>query len=194
MAFCPSASRCLKLFFLHPQLHDDELWKFPFQKVIRAFYREISKPRDCECWNLWIALKFCCGSLVAGERLALTNFDTVVRNIFLGQFTDVKTTHGEKYLNDLFSFLSETRVPCTNHNNFIHDDWHVSCSFTWWVHLNVLGRTPLLTHWGRDKTATISQTTFSSAFSWMEIHGSRLMFHWILFLRVKLTIFKYWFR
>ena len=27
----------------------------------------------------------------------------------------------------------------------------------------------LLTHWGRDKMDTISQTTFSSAFSWMKI-------------------------
>ena len=41
-----------------------------------------------------------------------------------------------------------------------------------------------LTHWGRDKMADISQTTFSNAFSWMNIHQFRLIFHWSLFLVV----------
>ena len=31
----------------------------------------------------------------------------------------------------------------------------------------------LLTHWGRDKMAEISQTTFSNAFSWMKIYEFR---------------------
>ena len=51
-----------------------------------------------------------------------------------------------------------------------------------------------LTHWGRDKMDVISQTTFSSAFSWMKIFEFRLKFHWSLFLRVQLTIFQHWFR
>ena len=51
-----------------------------------------------------------------------------------------------------------------------------------------------LTHWGRDKMDAISQTTFSSAFSWMKILEFRLKFHWRLFLRVELTIFQHWFR
>ena len=34
----------------------------------------------------------------------------------------------------------------------------------------------------------ISQTIFSYPFSWMKIYEFRLIFHWILFLRVKLTI------
>ena len=41
-----------------------------------------------------------------------------------------------------------------------------------------------LTHWGRDKTDAISQTTFSNAFSSMKMFDFRLKFHWILFLRV----------
>ena len=49
-----------------------------------------------------------------------------------------------------------------------------------------------LTHWGRDKMAAISQTTFSSAFSWMKMFELRLKFHWSLFLRVQLTIFQCW--
>ena len=54
-----------------------------------------------------------------------------------------------------------------------------------------------LTHWGRDKMADISQTTFSNAFSWMktyEIPLSMLRFHWILLLWVELTAFQHWFR
>ena len=41
--------------------------------------------------------------------------------------------------------------------------------------------------------ATIFQTIFSNAFSWMKMCWFRLMFHWSLFPRVKLTIFQHWF-
>ena len=51
-----------------------------------------------------------------------------------------------------------------------------------------------LTHWGRDKMATISQTTFSNAFSWMKLYEFRLRFHWSLFLRLQSKIFEHWFR
>ena len=40
------------------------------------------------------------------------------------------------------------------------------------------------THWGRDKMDAISQTTFSSTFSWMKMFEFRLKFHWSLLLRV----------
>ena len=49
-------------------------------------------------------------------------------------------------------------------------------------------------YWGRDKMDAISQTTFSSAFSWMKMFEFQLKFHWSLFLRVQLTIFQHWFR
>ena len=52
----------------------------------------------------------------------------------------------------------------------------------------------ILTHWGRDKMAAISQTMFSNAFSWMKIYKFRLGFHWSLFPRVQLTISQHWFR
>ena len=52
----------------------------------------------------------------------------------------------------------------------------------------------VLTHWGRDKIAAISQTTFSNAFSWMKINEFCLRFHWNLFLSCKLIIFQHWFR
>ena len=52
----------------------------------------------------------------------------------------------------------------------------------------------ILTHWGRDKMAAISQTMFSNAFSWMKIYQFRLGFHWSLFPRVQLTISQQMFR
>ena len=51
-----------------------------------------------------------------------------------------------------------------------------------------------LTHWNRDKMDAISQTTFSSIFSWMKMSEFWLKFHWNLFPRVQLTTFLYWFR
>ena len=57
-----------------------------------------------------------------------------------------------------------------------------------------LGKDLALTYWGRDKMGAISQTTFSSAFSWMKMLKFRLKFHWNMFLRVQLTIFQHWFR
>ena len=52
----------------------------------------------------------------------------------------------------------------------------------------------LLTHWGRDEMAAVSQTILSNAFSWMKMLEFRLRFHWSLFLRVQLTIIHHWFR
>ena len=51
-----------------------------------------------------------------------------------------------------------------------------------------------LTHWGRDKMAAIFQTKFSNAYSWIKMLTFLLRFHWSLFPRVQLTIFKHWFR
>ena len=42
--------------------------------------------------------------------------------------------------------------------------------------------------------ATILQTTFSNAFSWMEVYEFRLQFHWSLLLRDQLTIIQHWVR
>ena len=52
----------------------------------------------------------------------------------------------------------------------------------------------VLTHWGRDKMATVSRTTLSNVFSWMKILEFRLRFHWSLFLNVQLAIIQHWFR
>ena len=51
-----------------------------------------------------------------------------------------------------------------------------------------------LTHWGPDKMAAVSETTFSNAFSWMKMIEYRLKFHWSLFPGVQLTILQHWFR
>ena len=47
-----------------------------------------------------------------------------------------------------------------------------------------------LTHWGRDKTATISRTTLSDAFPWMKMYDFRLQFHCNLFSRIQLTTYQ----
>ena len=51
-----------------------------------------------------------------------------------------------------------------------------------------------LTHWGRDKLAAASQTTFSNAFSWVKMYEFWLKFHWSLFLGDQSIIFHHWFR
>ena len=76
------------------------------------------------------------------------------------------------------------------------------CLHQWWFHseqficksMFVTKACRCLTHWGRDKMDTLSQTTFSSAFCWMKMFEFRIKFHWSLFPRVQLTIFHHWFR
>ena len=46
------------------------------------------------------------------------------------------------------------------------------------------------THWGWDKMAAISQTTFSNASPWMKMDEFRLKFYWSIFLRVQSMIFQ----
>ena len=65
---------------------------------------------------------------------------------------------------------------------------HICVTRPQWVKI------PPITHWGRDKFAAISQTTFSNAFTWMKMYAFHLRFHWSLFLRFELTIFQLWFR
>ena len=47
-----------------------------------------------------------------------------------------------------------------------------------------------LTHWGRDKMDAISQTTYSSGFSWIKMFEFRLKFQWSLFLRVQIMAWR----
>ena len=54
--------------------------------------------------------------------------------------------------------------------------------------------TSLLRNVFAGKVAHISQTTFSNAFPWMKIYEFRLISHWSLFLRVRLSMFQPWFR
>ena len=58
------------------------------------------------------------------------------------------------------------------------------CSMGGLLHNNRMAiamRRLTVTHWGRDKMDAISQTTFSSAFSWIKLFEFRLKFHWTLF-------------
>ena len=71
--------------------------------------------------------------------------------------------------------------------------WWMQYVLVHWV-IFASGNGSWLTHWGRDNTAAISQTTHSNTFSWMKMLYFRLKFHWSLFLRVQLTISHHWFR
>ena len=71
--------------------------------------------------------------------------------------------------------------------------WHKPCrTFHPWC--PCIKTRCLLTHWGRDKLALISQTTFWNVFSWMKMYEYCLGFHWSLFLGFELTIFQHWIR
>ena len=50
------------------------------------------------------------------------------------------------------------------------------------------------THLPPDKMATISQTTFSNAYSGMKKFKFWLEFHWSLLLKVQMTKNEHWFR
>ena len=82
----------------------------------------------------------------------------------------------------LLWFLASTIISSVVTNIYIY-----KYSETW----EVVGW--LLNTLGPRQMALISQT-FSNAFSEMKICEFRLIFHWNLFLRVKLTIFQHWFR
>ena len=56
------------------------------------------------------------------------------------------------------------------------------------LHPRIFGWCHSLTYWGRDKTATFSQTSFSNVFSWMKMYEFPLRFHWSFFLSVELTV------
>ena len=78
--------------------------------------------------------------------------------------------------------------------------WYVtqSCSLqclqmAWQPLRGVPSEQTWLSQWGRNKIATIYQTTFSNAFSGIKMYEFRLIFHWSLFLGFELTIFQHWF-
>ena len=58
---------------------------------------------------------------------------------------------------------------------FIHVLIISSIWYAFWTDQSMVGE---LTHRGRDKMATIIQTTFSNAFSWMKIYEFLLKFYW----------------
>ena len=107
-----------------------------------------------------------------------------------------QTTFSNVFSWNVFSTKISLDGPINNIPALVHlIAWHWSshCWLDYWCKYASLGLNDL-THWGRDKMAAVSQTTFSNAFSWMKIFEFRLKFHWSLFLRVQSTIFQHWFR
>ena len=95
----------------------------------------------------------------------------------------------------LWSYIPVTTSPGIDFSINIHRPYYVGFNtFPQYHGLHLLILWHKLTHWGWDKMATIFQTAFSNAFSWMKMNEFRLGFHWSLFLRFELTIFHHWFR
>ena len=97
----------------------------------------------------------------------------------------------------MHSTIEQIDIKIAMLGNFLRVPWNFEIfhdRFLWPGLTDDITTLTLLTHWGRDKIDAISQTTFSTAFSWMKIFEFRLKFHWSLFPRVQLTIFQHWFR
>ena len=65
---------------------------------------------------------------------------------------------------------------------------------TWFISWQQPLMHAVLSHWGQDKMATISQMIFQRTFLWMKTLEFQLQFHWKVFLKVWLTIWQHWFR
>ena len=99
--------------------------------------------------------------------------------------------------NDLwiyYDIINDTIISRGLCNSGVNPSPRVVVAFVWWSTVELFILVVLLTHWGRDRMASIFQTTFSNQLSWMEICTFRLRFHWSLFPGVRLTTFHHWLR
>ena len=92
------------------------------------------------------------------------------------------------------SFM-QTQASLT-HNTVIYSNTNLFCVNKWLsipADMYVTGRSlvNILTHWGPDKMDAISQTTFSSAFSWMKMFEFHLRYPKC---PINNTMFQHWFR
>ena len=83
---------------------------------------------------------------------------------------DVSLRSYATILNKLY-FFSRFHITWMISNKYVHTYFMYRC-----VQISSLFSS--LTHWGRDIIATISQTTFSNAFSWKEMYEFCLRFRW----------------
>ena len=134
------------------------------QGIEGAMKRDVSKH--------WCTLPWCASR---GWYIAHENWTSWIRSIVLSNL----------------SFI-DTWSCCDTNRSHITSSTISKCIY--WFFSNIDFQLRLFTHWGRDKTAAISKTTFSNVFSWMKIYEFRSRFHWSLFLRFKLTISQHWFR
>ena len=75
----------------------------------------------------------------------------------------------------------------TNIGQFIISRWVT------WLEFDMFNSPPTHTP-EQNKMATISQTIYSDAFSWMKSFVVWSKFHWGVFLKVQLAIYQHWFR
>ena len=97
---------------------------------------------------------------------------------FCLKFKSLNSTCSIPFVNDVYIMVTILFTPpCVN---LFSEHIREICQLTAVIDCT---HSETLTHWGWDKMADISQTTFSNAFSWMQTHRIRLIFHGSLFLR-----------
>ena len=158
--------------------------------------------------HIWVNPKF-----VRWEAKPCTLHDQLYENVygqFISKLMDISALLGTMLVADYLltssvDLMFKTITPIRSHNllsifyGWVASNYHVhGINMFWMTNLLLLVIAPShalrLTHWGQDKMDAISQTTFSSAFSWMKMFEFLLKFHWSLFLSVQLTIIRHWFR
>ena len=163
----------------------------PFQYPIRRLIvrsREVSKPRDwclelSDCSEIWQApqQRCCRGACQMSEQCDNSNY----------QSRGFETSR-DLTIRRLIGYWNGALIPC----QWISFGWPPIAKYIslwWWVSVPKdthglwcwckICRYVILTHWGWDKMAAFSQTTFSNALSSIKMFEFRLWFHWSLFLR-----------
>ena len=105
-------------------------------------------------------------------------------------------SHIETSVNKMADIMQMTFSNAVSWKHVWYFDSNFTAVYSWGSNIQYISTGPgngFLTHWGRDKMATIFQTTLSNAFSWMKMYEFRLRFHRSLFLRFQLTISQHWF-
>ena len=158
-------------------------WKHDFMLDIKKTHLEILSAKPMSSQDLTLTMpclkcssKLCCPTCEAAKFESILNLDNFNINPIL-----------------LSSNISSKAKQIIAHGcPTCQMDWEVSVR-----HCLCLGFSKpvnVLTHWGWNKMADILQTPFWNVFSWVKMFDFRLKFHWMLLLRVQLTISQHWFR
>ena len=186
----------------------------------RHYFERHFPERKCLYFDVTILWNFCCNQVVLIKRiLSKIEFandyksgakyhesNLYASNIFCRYASKEVSIWLDCFARDYFVNAPsqwETALQCNINFGWAHSQndpcvlrvvaLNVCCIKGWVKQLHWCWPLWSLTHWGRDNMAAISQTIFSSAFSWIKMYKFRLSFHWSLFPRVQSTIFQHGF-